>query len=131
GLIFLEEGDLADEFSSELTAAVQATVGQTMLTESIRKSYDEGLVRLQEANAQKIAEGNSGEGLNAPAATVFRTDTKNFISETALHEEVFGASTLIVTYSGKDELVEALSSLGGQLTATLQITEDGKDDSFA
>src|SRR5699024_6638391 len=111
--------------------AVQTTVGQTMLTESIRDSYDAGLVRLQEAGAETIAQGSPGGGPNAPAATVFRTNVENFIIETSLHEEVFGASTLIVTYKNSDDLLDAFASLGGQLTTTLQIADDGKDHSFA
>ena len=41
-----------------------------------------------------------------------------------LHEEIFGAASLVIRYSSTAELLEAITKLEGQLTASLQLTEE-------
>jgi NADP-dependent aldehyde dehydrogenase len=40
-----------------------------------------------------------------------------------LHEEIFGAASLVIRYGSTEELLEAVNRLEGQLTASLQLTE--------
>ncbi len=40
-----------------------------------------------------------------------------------LHQEIFGAASLVIRYSSTAELLEAIGRLEGQLTASLQLTE--------
>jgi NADP-dependent aldehyde dehydrogenase len=40
-----------------------------------------------------------------------------------LHEEIFGATSLVVRYKSVEDLVEATKKLDGQLTASLHITD--------
>jgi 2,5-dioxopentanoate dehydrogenase len=41
-----------------------------------------------------------------------------------LHAEIFGAASLVIRYSSAEELVEATNRIEGQLTASLQLTEE-------
>jgi alpha-ketoglutaric semialdehyde dehydrogenase len=41
-----------------------------------------------------------------------------------LHAEIFGAASLVIRYSSAEELVEATQRIEGQLTASLQLTEE-------
>ena len=41
-----------------------------------------------------------------------------------LHAEIFGAASLVIRYSTAEELIEATNRLEGQLTASLQLTEE-------
>ena len=41
-----------------------------------------------------------------------------------LHAEIFGAASLVIRYSSAEELIEATNRLEGQLTASLQLTEE-------
>ena len=41
-----------------------------------------------------------------------------------LHAEIFGAASLVIRYSSAEELIEATNRIEGQLTASLQLTEE-------
>ena len=41
-----------------------------------------------------------------------------------LDKEIFGAASLVVRYASTQDLIEAVTRLEGQLTASLQLTEE-------
>jgi NADP-dependent aldehyde dehydrogenase len=53
---------------------------------------------------------------------LFKTTAANFLAHPELAEELFGPSTLVVTYT--DQLAELVRALEGQLTATIHGSED-------
>jgi 2,5-dioxopentanoate dehydrogenase len=55
---------------------------------------------------------------------VLQTDAATFLKEQALHEEIFGPTTLLVNCGSPAELAEIARSLPGQLTATIHGTEE-------
>jgi NADP-dependent aldehyde dehydrogenase len=63
--------------------------------------------------------GESGSNGAQVQAALFRTDAKSFVADPSLGDEIFGPSGLLVTYSGRDELLQLARSLEGQLTATV------------
>lgn len=131
GLVFVPDGIAYETFQAQVRSAVEGVAGQTMLTEGIRRAYDEGLDRLREAGATVIAEGKPGDDANAPAPVVLHVDARTFASTPEMHEEVFGAAALIVSYENDAQLSRTLAQLGGQLTATLRISESDADTTFA
>src|SRR5690606_23273022 len=68
-----------------------------------------------------------GSGHHAAAPVVHTTEITDFTSDEVLHEEIFGAASLIVRYDDTSELLRAIDHLKGQLTATLQLG-DGDED---
>jgi NADP-dependent aldehyde dehydrogenase len=46
------------------------------------------------------------------------------VTNHVLHEEIFGAASLVIRYGSVEELLEAITRLEGQLTASLQLTEE-------
>lgn len=126
GLAFVPTGE--DAFLGVVASAVEAKRGQTMLTAGIASAYSAGVDRLKAAGVSKLAEGTPGDGSNAPAPAVFRASASDLISNPDLQEEVFGAAAVIVEYASRDELVQALSSLGGQLTTTLRVANSDLPD---
>ncbi|MBK0418095.1 aldehyde dehydrogenase (NADP(+)) [Leucobacter sp. CSA1] len=131
GLVFVEATDEADAYLAEIREAVASSTGQTMLTASIRSAFDSGVERLHGAGATTHAEGEAGAGPNAPAPRTLLTHAATFAERPEMHEEVFGAAALVVVYRDEEELSRALSALGGQLTATLRMTEGERDLAFA
>nr|WP_314842099.1 aldehyde dehydrogenase (NADP(+)) [uncultured Microbacterium sp.] len=126
GIVFVPRGELGDDFLRAVSEAVIAAMGQTMLSPSIASAWRDG-VETRDANAEVLARGSDGEGPHAPAPVIHAADLEAFEANHVLHEEIFGAASLVVRYGDVGELLEAASRLEGQLTATLQLSPDDHD----
>jgi alpha-ketoglutaric semialdehyde dehydrogenase len=125
GLLFAPVGEAGDKLAAAVGRAVSACAGQTMLTEGIAGSWHAGTEALGGvAGVDVVGQGTAGPTENAPAPTIFGTDVAEFVSNHVLHAEIFGAASLVIRYSSTAELIEATERLEGQLTASLQLTEE-------
>ena len=125
GLLFAPAGEAGDKLAAAVGRAVSACAGQTMLTEGIAASWNSGAAALGGAeNVSVLGQGTEGATRNAPAPTIFGTDIADFVSNDVLHAEIFGAASLVIRYSTAEELIEATKRIEGQLTASLQLTEE-------
>jgi NADP-dependent aldehyde dehydrogenase len=124
GLLFAPEGELGDKLAAAVGRAGSACAGQTMLTEGIAGSWNAGAEALGAADGVTVVgQGTAGPNANAPAPAIFGTRVRDFVSNQVLHQEIFGAASLVIRYSSTAELLEAIGRLEGQLTASLQLTE--------
>ncbi|CAH0255738.1 Alpha-ketoglutaric semialdehyde dehydrogenase [Microbacterium sp. Bi98] len=126
GIVFVPRGEQGDAFLQAVSEALRAATGQTMLSPSIAAAWLEG-VETRDANAEILARGSDGEGPHAPAPVIHAADLGSFEENHVLHEEIFGAASLVVRYGDVAELVQAASRLEGQLTATLQLSADDNE----
>jgi NADP-dependent aldehyde dehydrogenase len=125
GLLFAPAGEAGDKLAAAVGRAVSSCAGQTMLTAGIAGTWNTGAEALGSAeNVTVIGQGTAGPTENAPAPTIFGTGIADFVSNHVLHEEIFGAASLVVRYSTTEELIAATNRLEGQLTASLQLTEE-------
>lgn len=111
GLIFLSED--ADAFINKLGDLMTGTPEQTMLTPAISASYK-----------KSIAARMNHVGVQPVAGALFKTDVTQFLANPELAEEVFGPSTLVITYTDRQRLIELINSLEGQLTASIHGSEE-------
>lgn len=124
GLAFVPTGDRGDRFVEAVGRAVATTAGQTMLTPGIADAWTAGVAqRTGQPGVVELGRGETGPTDNAPAPVVHHTDVTGLLANPVLHEEIFGAASLVVRYDGVEELVSAAGRLEGQLTATLQLTD--------
>lgn len=124
GLVFVPTGAMGDAFVSAVGEGANSLAGQTMLTASMCDSWKEGAERLSsQPGVELVGKGSVGETKNAPAPVVFQTPAQQFRENSVLHEEIFGAASLIIRYDSSEDLVRAASELEGQLTASLHLTE--------
>ena len=122
GLIFIPS-DAIDSFISKLTEKMMNTARFTMLNSQISRAYHQGLSTLSNQPAIKLFSGqNDSDGCGCTAAFAV-TDSKSFLSNPVLSEEIFGPATLLVSYGDIGELSEVARTLEGQLTATVHATE--------
>jgi NADP-dependent aldehyde dehydrogenase len=56
-------------------------------------------------------------------AALFQTDITSFLASPELADEVFGPETLLISYSKKEQILEAARGLHGHLTATVHGTD--------
>ncbi|WP_211878284.1 aldehyde dehydrogenase (NADP(+)) [Pseudarthrobacter albicanus] len=125
GLLFAPAGEAGDKLAAAVGSAVSACAGQTMLTGGIAASWNAGATALGSAeNVTVVGQGKAGPTENAPAPTIFGTEIADFVGNQVLHAEIFGAASLVIRYSNVAELVEATNRLEGQLTASLQLTDE-------
>ncbi|MEQ1862273.1 MAG: aldehyde dehydrogenase (NADP(+)) [Chthoniobacteraceae bacterium] len=125
GLVFGIGSPEFEKFGEEFADLMRAAAPGTMLHPGICRSFHDsvdamekvpGVVRVAESDTEPDAAKTQGE------PTVFATDADDFLAQRAMHEEIFGPFTLLVSAGSFTELEEALKSLDGQLTATLHAT---------
>jgi NADP-dependent aldehyde dehydrogenase len=122
GLVFAVGGPELDAVQAKLTALFAAAAPATMLHPGICAAFQQGFAHTSTVDGVKIlaraatpADPSKTQG--APA--LLRTDAANFLKHSALAEEVFGPSTLLVVASSPAELEQLAHRLDGQLTATI------------
>ncbi len=131
GLVFAIGGPDLTAFTAHFERAIQAAAPATMLHPGICRSFHEGLdalARIPGVVALATADLDPDPAKTQGEATVFATDAENFLTQRALHEEVFGPFTLLVDATDPQELLRIARSLEGQLTATLHGTAEDLAD---
>lgn len=112
GLVFLADNNDSDVFVKKLGELMAGTAEQTMLTPAISTNYRNGVsARMNHAAVQAIG-----------ASALFKTTAADFLAHPELAEELFGPSTLVISYT--DQLRELVTALEGQLTATIHGSEE-------
>ncbi|MDV7599495.1 aldehyde dehydrogenase family protein, partial [Acinetobacter baumannii] len=110
------------EFSqliSNLTEIMGAKPAQTMLNAGTLKSYTAGLEHLTQHQGIKHLAGQTQQG-NQAQPQLFKADVELLLAgDQLLQEEIFGPTTVIIEVEDKAQLIQALQSMNGQLTATL------------
>ena len=126
GLVLALEGPGMEQFVAAAAAALDAVPPGIMLNEGIRRNYAQGLERLAEQGAQRLAQAGAPEAPNAARAALFSVPAATLLARPALAEEVFGPASLLVRCSCPAEVRQIIERLDGQLTATVQMTDDDR-----
>ncbi|MFV3126499.1 aldehyde dehydrogenase (NADP(+)) [Niveispirillum sp. KHB5.9] len=126
GLLLAIEGPGLEAFVAGAAQAITASAPATMLNQGIHRAYCTGVQRLFAHPAvTRLAEGPVGDGWVCRAA-LFGVSAADFLAHAELHEEVFGACSLLVRCRDAVELWSVLAALEGQLT--IAIHAEGTDD---
>jgi 2,5-dioxopentanoate dehydrogenase len=131
GMIFLPETDDVAAFMAEFKERVAGSHKFTLLTSGIRGSYQrETQSRKARSDLALVAQGDqpSSEPGYLAGVEVFQTDVTTLAASPDLGSEVFGPSTLLLHFSGKEQILEAARGLSGHLTATIHGTENDLRD---
>ena len=123
GVVVVLEGGDAEQFSQTANDALTKTPAQTMLTDGIASAYRAGQERMAEISDVYQVMSSTFEQRKA-SPFLYRTTAQNWLSNTALMEEVFGPLGIIVTAQNLEEMRVVALSLPGQLTCTLHIDEE-------
>jgi len=126
GLVLAVESEDLERFISAAGAALSKVGAGVLLNKNTQRGYQSGVARLRDqAGVEQVAAGEAvGEGggftCQAGLLTVSGSD---FLANHELQEEVFGPMSLVVKCRDREELIQAVQSLQGQLTGTLQCAE--------
>ena len=110
-------------FEQAAADAIKETQAGVMLTPGIASSYQKAVAAWQEvAGVELLAQGQAGVEHFCQAA-LFATDLATFKGNEVLQEEVFGSCALIVRCANDAELLEFVSLLKGNLTASIHAVD--------
>ena len=126
GLVFLPPVAESESFAKSMQSGVKTMQPQTLLNSGIAGKYATALKeRSDESMPQLVAMSTAPEGGSACTQPValFTSTAAAYLKDLSLAEEVFGPTTLLMTYSGREEMMAAAEALEGHLTATIHGTE--------
>lgn len=125
GLFFVIASDDAETFMKNLARRFSTGSPGTMLSPTIRNNYDEGRNRLLSLEGvDLVAHGEHVDSACAGRSALFRTTADTLVTTPDVSEEVFGPSTVAIFAEDKNDLCQAARNLSGNLTGTIQCTED-------
>jgi NADP-dependent aldehyde dehydrogenase len=128
GLVIGIAGEALDRFAASAAAALSGAQPATMLTPGIHASFERGVDALERHDAVSVvARGCVGEGINQARGALFRTSAEAFVADTALGNEVFGSSSILVQCNDISEMRRVIETLEGQLTITLMMADEDQD----
>ncbi|MFT4013959.1 MAG: aldehyde dehydrogenase (NADP(+)) [Paracoccus sp. (in: a-proteobacteria)] len=122
GLILAIEGAGLDDFLAAASKAITGAAPATMLTPGILAAYTRCAAALRDHPSVQTAATGAPADLKASPA-LFVTDAATFLARPELHEEVFGAASLIVCCPDLAAMTAVIEALEGQLTAALHMDE--------
>jgi len=124
GLLLSIKSNELESFTKQLGERIRAIAPGTMLHPGIAENFKKNRGKaLKEKGVTLIAESSTAAQANQGIPTVATVEAETFSKNNALVEEVFGPYSLLVVASSQKELITALDSIPGQLTATI-IGED-------
>lgn len=129
GLIVLLDGPASDAFVAQLAIALAAQTPHAMLTSGMRRAFDAGVARFIEHGAQPLVQLPGSA--QAPGPQLLQVSAAQFLQQAALHDEVFGPSSLVVRAASQAEVLAVLAAVGGSLTVTLWGAETESADTRA
>ncbi|KWZ40321.1 2,5-dioxovalerate dehydrogenase [Burkholderia savannae] len=122
GLLLAIDGPDVGAFVNAAADALDTSAAQPMLTPGIHAAYVRGVERLAgAAGVRCAARGDASDLPNRGRAGLFETHARHFIEHPALHDEIFGATALLVRCRDAAELSAVAETLDGQLSATLHL----------
>jgi 2,5-dioxopentanoate dehydrogenase len=119
GLVFV--GAPKTKFLTKLRTLTAEAPGFALLSSGIAEQYDRGL---RERAGLRATAGQRIDAGFAAHVALLEIDYADFADNPALHEELFGPSTLLVTGADREQMLAAARALRGHLTATIFGTED-------
>jgi len=132
-LLFVTEGPSTERFIQGIVDAYRSRASAPLLSFSGRDALHHSAQSLIEAGASVLIGGQLQEQSSGACYcnTVLYVSGKQFIENgKKLQEEAFGNLTTVVRCANDTELLQALASLEGNLTASIYSHSNGSDDAL-
>jgi 2,5-dioxopentanoate dehydrogenase len=124
GLLIGLEGNGLVEFVEALGEEIKKSLPGKMLHTGIANSYKEKRkLALAEENIELISEVEVEEDAEG-IPTVASATAHAFLNTPVLHQEVFGPYSLLIKCKSKEEMIQVVQHMEGQLTASVMATNE-------
>lgn len=124
GVVIGIKGNALDEFTGIASRKLSELSGGTMLHAGIKSNYVKSLKATSGEEGIEIIAKGKGDGESIGVAHLLKTNGSAFIRNPKMQVELFGPASIIVACEDEEEMMMVARSLSGNLTATLQGTED-------
>jgi alpha-ketoglutaric semialdehyde dehydrogenase len=120
GLVFVVDDAGAKLWLDALASLLSQSAPSTMLTPTIRSTCQRLLEeRARIEGVRSLAQAATPVGSAHVGAALLGVDVDTFLGTPALHDEIFGPTSLIVQCSSPKDFLRCALALEGQLTATV------------
>jgi NADP-dependent aldehyde dehydrogenase len=124
GVVFVPAGESGEAFAADLGARLADAEPQVLLNERLRDALSSSVSELG-ALAEPVGEpATAAEPGFRFRPGAYRAQARDLREHPDLLEERFGPIVLLVDYASRDELLEALALIDGQLTGSLHAQEE-------
>ena len=124
GLVLAQDGSALDAFVAKAAENLGACPPSAMLTPGIFQAFRKGVERIaSNAGVKTLARGQPSTKENFGQSAFFSTDARTFLADHSLHQEVFGAASVLIRCPDMDAMRRIVERLEGQLTVTLQMDD--------
>jgi alpha-ketoglutaric semialdehyde dehydrogenase len=133
GIIFVVDDEATKVWLDALALLLSRSAPGTMLTSTIRSAWQRLLAeRSAIEGVRSLAHAQTPSASTHVAAALMSVDAESFLRTAALHDEIFGPTSLIVYCSSPRDFLRCARALEGQLTATVwaQPAELDNQDEF-
>lgn len=127
GLVLGIKGPQLETFIATAGRAIAALDAGVMLNAGVADGFSNGsTVLAQQKGVQLVAAGQDAAGADGfcGQAQLYRVPSAEFKTNPVLQEEVFGPCSLVVECADMNDLMAVCGQLKGQLSGTLQATEE-------
>ena len=130
GVVVIPSGSDGNAFVCAVAERFGKAAVGTMLSEGVRKSFDEGIRTLVSAGAKLVVGGQPGGGRGISFANTLLTTTgTEFVKNPAVFQtEAFGNGSLFVLAESVTQMTQIAESMEGNLTGCLYTDTKGSDD---
>jgi alpha-ketoglutaric semialdehyde dehydrogenase len=130
GLVFVPGAERSLSFIAALKDGVTQMKPQTMLNPAIATKFAAAVEqRASNEEAILLAQSPAGSGPDCTTDVVlFESTVASLTQNPTLANEVFGPTTLLISYGVQQELLAAAHALEGHLTATIHGTEQDLEE---
>ena len=132
GIVFHPAGEFGEQLKTGYVEKMKKMDAGVMLHQGICDSYNQGIQKLTSCEGvtveYRFSDSVEGEGSKA-GPCVLSTSVNEFLGDSGMMDEVFGPSTLLVAYDDLTQLIRVVSTMEGQLTASVfGVEADLKND---
>lgn len=126
-MILALKGEGLTRFTAALCEQVQAAPAQVLLNAPTLQHYRAGVETLDACpGVQRLASGEAACGQRAQALLYLATAEAFMAPDSVLQTEVFGPLSVLVEVADETQMMALVSTLQGQLTATLHADADDR-----
>jgi 2,5-dioxopentanoate dehydrogenase len=119
GLVFVVEDAATKVWLDALAQLVSQSAPASMLTSTIRDTCQRHMTERARLQGVQMLAQASATTTTGVGAALMAVDADTFLQTPALHDEIFGPTSLIVYCSSSRDFLRCARALEGQLTATV------------
>lgn len=127
GVVFIPAGELGEAFAADLGARLAQVEPQVLLNERVRDVLAAGVAGFEGVTEPVGEPATAAEPGFRFRPGAFRARAGDLRAHPDLLDERFGPVVLLVDYGSRDELLEALALLEGQLTGSVHAQDEDAD----